>query len=65
MQKSLLFLLFFFGAYLNGYSCAVCIGDYTKEEILAYSVSVIFMISVLVVSILYIYRKLKKHYDVE
>ncbi len=65
MLKRLLFVLFLFGVHLNGYSCAVCLGDFTKEEILAYSVSVIFLITVLVTSILYIYRKLKKHYDIE
>lgn len=65
MKKALLFFVVFLSFYSKGYSCAVCIGDYTKEEILAYSISVVFMISVLIISILYIYRKLKKHYDVE
>jgi hypothetical protein len=58
--STLLFLL-----HQNTYACAVCLGDITKEEIIAYSVSVIFMISLLVIGISFIYRKLKKHYDVE
>lgn len=65
MKKTILFIIVFLSTYVKGYSCAVCLGDFTKEEILAYSLSVVFMISVLVFSILYIYRKLKKHYDVE
>ena len=65
MKKLGLFFALFLGSYIKGYSCAVCLGDFTKEEILAYSISVIFMISVLVISIIYIFRKLKKHYDIE
>lgn len=62
--KILILLLALMG-HFNTYACAVCLGDISEEELMAYSVSVIFMISLLAIGITFIYRKLKKHYDIE
>lgn len=45
-------------------ACAVCLGDFTENEILAYSFSVLFMIAVLFIMIYFLIKKVSKNYDI-
>ncbi len=64
MKKIIVLIIILFSIYNNGFSCAVCLGDFTQNEIVAYSFSVLFMISVLFVLIYILFKKILKNYDI-
>jgi hypothetical protein len=45
------------------FACAVCLGNITDDEIIAYTFSVIFLIAIIIVILYSIYKKLIKNYD--
>lgn len=51
--------------YHTGYSCAVCLGNITKDEIIAYTFSIFLLIGILVAIFYLIFRKISKNYDID
>lgn len=50
---------------MRGKSCAVCLGDFTDDEIFAYSFSVILLISIMAFMIIFLFRKIKQTYGID
>lgn len=49
----------------SAYSCAVCLGNITKDEIIAYIFSIFLLIGILVSIFYLIFRKISKNYDID
>ncbi len=62
-KSSGLFLIFAL-IYQSGYGCSVCRGNLTDNEIVAYTFSIILLISIMSIFIIIIYKKIKNNYGI-
>lgn len=49
----------------SAYSCAVCLGNISKDEIIAYIFSIFLLIGILIAIFYLIFRKISKNYDID
>jgi hypothetical protein len=49
----------------NGFSCAVCLGNISENEIIAYTFSVIFLAALIILILYLIFKKVVQNYDLD
>ena len=67
MRKTLKFAIFIVLMFFiqNVFSCAVCLGNISENEIIAYTFSVFFLIALMCIIIYMIFKKLTQNYDLD
>ena len=63
--KFKLFFFIFFIFFNKSSACAVCAGDFTDNEIIAYTLSVVLLIVIMFTFFYWMYIKIVKNYDLD